>query len=47
MKITSQMNYAGNLTESIAEVVELEKAGLDSIWIAEAYGFDAASLMGW
>ena len=47
MKITSQMNYAGNFTESLAEVGELEKAGLDSIWIAEAYGFDAARLKGW
>jgi hypothetical protein len=25
----------------------VEKAGLDMIWVAEAYGFDAVSLMGY
>ena len=28
-------------------MVELEKAGLDLVWVAEAYGFDAVSLMGY
>ncbi len=25
----------------------LEKAGLDQVWVAEPYGFDAVSLMGY
>lgn len=41
------MGYAGGFGESIREVQELEKAGLDTVWVAEAYGFDAVSLMGY
>lgn len=41
-----QMPYAGGFEQSIAQVVELEKAGLDVVWVAEAYGFDAVSIMG-
>lgn len=39
--------YAGNPRESADQVVALEKAGLDTIWVAEPYGFDAPSLMGY
>jgi F420-dependent oxidoreductase-like protein len=46
MKITSTLNYARGFRESVRNVVELEKAGLDMIWVAEAYGFDSPSLMG-
>ena len=42
-----QMPYAGGFEQSIAQVVELEKAGLDIVWVAEAYGFDAVSIMGY
>ena len=47
MKISTQMSYAGQFKESVAEIQELEQAGLDTVWIAEAYGFDAPSLMGY
>jgi F420-dependent oxidoreductase-like protein len=47
MKISSQMNYATGFMESVAEVQELERAGLDTVWVAEAYGFDAPSMMGY
>ncbi len=47
MKISMAMGYAGNFERSIEEVQELEKAGLDTVWVAEAYGFDAVSLMGY
>ena len=46
MKISTQLSYAGGFMETVAEVQELEKAGLDTVWVAEAYGFDAPSLMG-
>ena len=32
--------------DSVTEVQELERAGLDTVWVAEAWGFDAPSLMG-
>ena len=47
MKISTMINYAGGFKEAAAEVVELEKAGLDLVWIPEAYGFDGPSLMGY
>jgi F420-dependent oxidoreductase-like protein len=39
--------YAGNPREAADQVAGLEKAGLDLIWVAEPYGFDAPTLMGY
>ncbi|GAA4109529.1 LLM class F420-dependent oxidoreductase [Nocardioides fonticola] len=47
MKLTMPLVYAGNPRESADQVVALEKAGLDLIWVAEPYGFDAPTLMGY
>lgn len=47
MKISTQLGYSGGFKETVAEVQELEKAGLDTVWVAEAYGFDGVSLMGY
>jgi F420-dependent oxidoreductase-like protein len=47
MKISTQLGYAGGFQETVAEVQELEQAGLDTVWVAEAYGFDGVSLMGY
>ncbi len=47
MKISMPLDYSGGFAESVARVVELEKAGLDLVWVAEAYGFDGPSLMGY
>jgi F420-dependent oxidoreductase-like protein len=42
-----QLNYAGGFAESARQAAELEKVGLDIVWVAEAYGYDAPSLMGY
>ena len=47
MKISTMLSYAGGFEESVDEVVRLEKEGLDTVWVAEAWGFDAPSLMGY
>jgi len=47
MKLSMMINYAGGFKESVDQVVELEKAGLDQVWIAEAYSFDAISQVGY
>ena len=47
MQITMPLSYSGGFRESARQVAELEKAGLDSVWVAEAYGFDAPTLMGY
>jgi F420-dependent oxidoreductase-like protein len=47
VKISTQLMYAGNPREAADQVVGLEKAGLDTVWVAEAYGFDSPTLMGY
>ena len=41
------INYSGGFHEAVQRVVDLEKAGLDVVWIAEAYSFDAISQVGY
>ena len=47
MKLSMGLGYAGGFKESVQRVVELEKAGLDQVWVAEAYSFDAISQVGY
>jgi F420-dependent oxidoreductase-like protein len=47
MRISSQLSYAGGFKEAVDSIVAQEKAGLDTVWVAEAYGNDAVSLMGY
>ena len=47
MKLSMPLVYDGNPRESADQVVDLEKAGLDTVWVAEAYGFDSPTLMGY
>src|ERR1700752_1359087 len=39
--------YAGNPREAADQVRALEDAGLDTVWVPEAYGFDSPPLMGY
>jgi F420-dependent oxidoreductase-like protein len=41
------LSYAGGFAESARQAAELEKVGLDVVWVAEAYGYDAPSFMGY
>lgn len=47
MQISMQLSYSGGFKKAADTVAELEAAGLDLVWVAEAYGFDGASLMGY
>jgi F420-dependent oxidoreductase-like protein len=47
MKLSMMINYSGDFHADVAKVVELEKAGLDVVWVPEAYSFDAVSQMGY
>ena len=47
MKLGMQIDYAGGFKESAAMVSAYEKAGLDVAWVAEAYGFDGPTFMGY
>jgi F420-dependent oxidoreductase-like protein len=47
VKLSMPLVYAGNPRETADQVARLEKAGLDTIWVAEPYGFDSPTLMGY
>jgi F420-dependent oxidoreductase-like protein len=47
MKLSMPLVYAGNPREAADQVAGLEKAGLDTVWVAEPYGFDSPTLMGY
>lgn len=47
MKIANFLSYEGNPRETAGQVVAQESAGLDIVWVAEAYGFDSPTLMGY
>ena len=41
------LSHSGGFKESVDRLVELEKAGLDMVWVPEAYSFDAISQVGY
>src|SRR5918993_2852032 len=47
MRLATLLMYDGNPRKAADQVVALEKAGLDTVWVAEAYGFDSPTLMGY
>ena len=47
MRISTLLSYANGMKEAVKEVQELEKAGLDMVWVPEAYSYDAPSAMGY
>ena len=47
MEVATAFSYAGGFKNSARQVSEMEKAGLDLVWVTEGYGFDSPSLMGY
>ena len=47
MKIGTGIRYAQQFRESVDRIVELERAGLDVVWVSEAYSVDAVSRVGY
>jgi F420-dependent oxidoreductase-like protein len=47
MKLSMPLTYSGNPRQAADGVAALERAGLDTVWVAEAYGFDSPTLMGY
>lgn len=47
MKISTLLDYSKGFQQAARNVVEMERAGLDLVWVAEAYGFDSPSMMGY
>ena len=46
MRIGMQLSYSGGFADTVAELTEYEKAGLDIVFVPEAYSFDAVSQLG-
>jgi F420-dependent oxidoreductase-like protein len=47
MRIGMALNYAGGFAETVAELGDYEKAGLDIVFVPEAYSYDAVSQLGY
>jgi F420-dependent oxidoreductase-like protein len=47
MRISMGLSYTAGFREAVQQVVELERAGLDQVMVAEAYGFDSISQIGY
>src|SRR6204780_4734944 len=47
LQISTILDYSGGFKETARNVVEMEMAGLALVWVAEVYGFDSPSLMGY
>lgn len=46
MRIGMPLNYSGGFKETVDELTTYEKAGLDIVYVPEAYSYDAVSQMG-
>ena len=46
MRIGMTLSYAGGFKETVAELADFEKAGLEIVFVPEAYSFDAVSQLG-
>jgi len=47
MKLSTMLMYDGDPRAAADQIAGLEHAGLDTVWVAEAYGFDSPTLMGY
>ena len=47
MRIGMSLNYAGGFAETVAELADYENAGLDIVFVPEAYSYDAVSQLGY
>jgi F420-dependent oxidoreductase-like protein len=46
MRVGMQLGYAGGFAEAAAELADFERAGMDIVFVPEAYSFDAVSQLG-
>jgi F420-dependent oxidoreductase-like protein len=47
MRLSGRLGYGDNFRKSAEHVEKLEEAGVDAVWVSEAYGFDAVSRLGY
>ena len=47
MTVGVTIGYSSGIKEGVEQLADFEKAGADLVWVAEAYGIDAVSVMGY
>jgi F420-dependent oxidoreductase-like protein len=47
MRLSTRLGYADGFRKAVDRAVELEERGVDYVWVAEAYGFDAVTRLGY
>ncbi len=47
MRLSTMLDYSRGFKQSADFVADFERAGLDIVWVAEAYGYDSPSQMGY
>ncbi|MFH9729648.1 LLM class F420-dependent oxidoreductase [Streptomyces sp. NPDC017260] len=47
MELSSPLTYTGDPRDAADRAAALEAAGLDAVWVSEAYGFDSPTIMGY
>ena len=46
MRVGMMLNYSGGFTETVSELADFEAAGLQIVFVPEAYSYDAVSQLG-
>ena len=47
MRLSTRLGYGDGFLKGVERVVRLEEAGVDMVWVAEAYGYDAVTRLGY
>ncbi|HEX8968861.1 MAG TPA: LLM class F420-dependent oxidoreductase [Chloroflexota bacterium] len=47
MRLSLRLDYAEDFLRAVDLVIRLEEVGLDVVWVPEAYGYDAATRLGY
>jgi F420-dependent oxidoreductase-like protein len=47
MRLSTRMGYDDGFVRAAERVIKLEEVGVDMVWVAEAYGYDAATRLGY
>ncbi len=47
MRLSTKLGYNDGFVRAAEHVVKLEEAGVDMVWVSEAYSFDAATRLGY
>jgi len=47
MRLSARVGYTDGFVRAVERIQKLEEVGVDMVWVAEAYGYDAATQLGY